>query len=457
MKLWKKEESEPTDITRQVEEFTVGNDRLLDLQLAPHDVAGSIAHVTMLCESGIVDPSLKEPLVNELRQIHEEISSGKFVIEDGVEDVHSMVELLLTRRLGDAGKMIHCGRSRNDQVLLDIKLYMREELKKITNETTKLFALLCALAEKHKEVGMPGYTHLQVAMPSSFGLWFGAYAESLTDDIEVLSSAFSVCNRNPLGSAAGYGSSFPLNRQRTTELLGFDGLNYNVIYAQMGRGKSERIVVSALGNLASTIGRLAMDATLYMSQNFGFISFPESLTTGSSIMPHKKNLDVLEIISAKCNRIISRPNEINLLMANLPSGYHRDLQLIKDIVFPTFTEIRQCIKMMTLMLENINVNRTILDDEKYRYIYSVEEVNRLVMEGMPFMDAYQAVGKQIASGHFHPTGEIRHTHQGSIGNLCLEQIQLQMKKKLDELEPAFNRMDVAIKTLIAQKENITVN
>jgi argininosuccinate lyase len=387
MKLWQKNK----DSLKAVDEFTVGKDREMDLYLAAFDVLGSLAHIRMLESVGLLKKDELEKLIAELKSIYKRIEQGEFRVEDGVEDIHSQAEMELTRKLGDVGKKIHSGRSRNDQVLVDIKLYLRYEIEQIVKETKILFDLLIALSEKHKDHLLPGYTHMQLAMPSSFGLWFGAYAESLVDDLITLEAAYRIVNKNPLGSAAGYGSSFPLNRKMTTELLGFDDLNYNVVYAQMGRGKTERIVAGAMANIAATIGKLSMDACLFLNQNFGFISFPDELTTGSSIMPHKKNPDVFELIRARCNQLMALPNDIALTTANLPSGYHRDLQLLKEMLFPAIQHLKECLSMTHLMLSNISVKENILDDEKYTYLFSVEEVNKLVLAGLPFRDAYREI------------------------------------------------------------------
>ena len=417
-KLWEKN----SDVNPEIERFTVGRDRELDLLLARYDILGSIAHSTMLESIGMLTHDEMETLHRELRSIYEIAERGEFVIEEGVEDVHSQVELMLTRRLGDIGKKIHSGRSRNDQVLLDLKLFTRNELKNICQSTKELFDSLIAQSNSHKDVLMPGYTHLQVAMPSSFGLWFGAYAESLADDMLFLQAAYRMCNRNPLGSAAGYGSSFPLNRTMTTELLGFDSMNYNVVYAQMGRGKCERNVAYALASVAGTLAKMAFDACMFNSQNFGFVKLPAECTTGSSIMPHKKNPDVFELLRAKCNRLQALPTDIILIMNNLPSGYFRDLQIIKELFLPAFTELQECLHMATYIIERIEVNRDILEDKRYDAMFSVETVNRLAAEGMPFRDAYKKVGLEIEAGTFTANKEIHHTHEGSIGNLCNEQI-----------------------------------
>ena len=429
MKLWQKEN---TSVSALIENFTVGRDKEFDLLLAKFDVQGSIAHVTMLGEVGLMTPEEAALAVNALKEILAEIEKGTFIIQENVEDVHSQVELLLTQRIGDTGKKIHSGRSRNDQVAVDIKLYLREEISILKEEVRKLFDLLINQSEEYKDKLLPGYTHLQIAMPSSFGLWFGAYAESLVDDLEMLAAAFAVTNKNPLGSGAGYGSSFPLNRTRTTELLHFAALNHNAVYAQMTRGKTEKVVAMGLSCIAATLSRLSMDCCLYLNQNFGFISFPSELTTGSSIMPHKKNPDVFELIRAKCNRIQSIPNELTLLLNNLPSGYHRDLQLTKEILFPAIEELKACLQLCRLMLSNIEIKDNILSDEKYRYLFSVEAVNELVNQGIPFREAYQQVGNSIEKGAFafdHTKG-LHHTHEGSIGNLGNPEIAALMTKVL---------------------------
>jgi argininosuccinate lyase len=427
MKLWQKEN---TSVSVLIEKFTVGRDQEFDLVLAPFDVQGSIAHVQMLGETGLMTTEESTEAIDALNQIAKEIENGSFVIEQGVEDVHSQVELLLTRRIGDTGKKIHSGRSRNDQVAVDIKLYLKHELKQIREAALKFFELLQQKSELFKNDLLPGYTHLQIAMPSSFGLWLGAYAESLVDDMEVLAAAYTVTNKNPLGSGAGYGSSFPLNRKRTTELLGFADLHYNSVYAQMSRGKTEKIVAMSIANFAATLSRFSMDCCLYLNQNFGFISFPAELTTGSSIMPHKKNPDVFELVRAKCNRIQSLPNELTLLLNNLPSGYHRDLQLTKEILFPAIEELKACFTMVQLMLENMEVKKDILQDEKYKYLFSVEAVNALVNQGLPFREAYRQVGNDIEKNKFQfdiSTG-LSHSHEGSIGNLCTKEIANAMQK-----------------------------
>ena len=423
-KLWEKN----TEVNQEIEKFTVGRDRELDLYLARYDVLGSMAHITMLESIGLLGKDEQPVLLEELRRIHADIEAGRFIIEEGVEDVHSQVELLLTRKLGDVGKKIHSGRSRNDQVLVDLKLFTRAQLQDIAEEVRVLFEELQAQSERYKWVLMPGYTHLQVAMPSSFGLWFGAYAESLVDDLLFLQAAYKMTNRNPLGSAAGYGSSFPLNRTLTTELLGFDSMNYNVVYAQMGRGKMERNVAFALAGIAGTLSKLAFDACLFNSQNFGFVKLPDNCTTGSSIMPHKKNPDVFELTRAKCNKIQALPQQIILIMNNLPCGYFRDLQIIKEVFLPAFEELKDCLRMAAYIINKIQVNEHILDDPKYDNMFSVEEVNRLATGGMPFRDAYKKVGLDIEAGKFTPDKRVHHTHEGSIGNLCNDKIHELMEQ-----------------------------
>ena len=423
-KLWEKY----TEVNQEIEKFTVGRDRELDLYLARYDVLGSMAHITMLESIGLLGKDELPVLLEELRRIHADIEAGRFIIEEGVEDVHSQVELLLTRKLGDVGKKIHSGRSRNDQVLVDLKLFTRAQLQDIAEEVRVLFEELQAQSERYKGVLMPGYTHLQVAMPSSFGLWFGAYAESLVDDLLFLQAAYKMTNRNPLGSAAGYGSSFPLNRTLTTELLGFDSMNYNVVYAQMGRGKMERNVAFALAGIAGTLSKLAFDACLFNSQNFGFVKLPDNCTTGSSIMPHKKNPDVFELTRAKCNKIQALPQQIILIMNNLPCGYFRDLQIIKEVFLPAFEELKDCLRMTAYIINKIQVNEHILDDPKYDNMFSVEEVNRLATGGMPFRDAYKKVGLDIEAGNFTPDKRVHHTHEGSIGNLCNDKIHELMEQ-----------------------------
>lgn len=441
-KLWQKN----IDVNKLVENFTVGRDTEFDAQMAAFDVLGSLAHTQMLQSIGLMSAEDLNLVQRELKKIYAEIGKGKFTIEPGVEDVHSQVEMLLTQRIGEAGKKIHAGRSRNDQVLVDLKLFFRHELQQVVAETETLFRDLVALSEKHKDVLLPGYTHLQVAMPSSFGLWFGAYAESLTDDLEMVLAAYKITNKNPLGSAAGYGSSFPLNRTMTTELLGFESLNYNVVYAQMGRGKTERVIAQALSSIAATLAKMAMDQTLYLSQNFAFVSYPDSLTTGSSIMPHKKNPDVWEIMRGKCNRLQALPNDVAMMTTNLPSGYHRELQLLKELLFPAFTELKSCLQMATFMLQNITVNTEILNDPKYAYLFSVEEVNRMVLNGTPFRDAYKQVGLAIENGEFDPAKEVYHTHEGSIGNLNNDRIIAAMELLLNSFN--FEKMNWAVTRLV---------
>ena len=431
MKLWQKDNSSVNEL---IEKFTVGRDKEFDLLLAQYDVQGSVAHVKMLKEVGLMNEKDAAEAVKGLEGILEDILNSKFTIEEGIEDVHSQVEYLLTQHIGEAGKKIHSGRSRNDQVAVDLKLYLRTEVLAIKDEVKALFDLLLNQSEKFKDKLLPGYTHLQIAMPSSFGLWFGAYAESLTDDMELLAAAYHVANKNPLGSGAGYGSSFPLNRTLTPELLQFGSLNYNSIYAQMSRGKTEKIVAIGISSVAATLSKLAMDACLYINQNFGFISFPNELTTGSSIMPHKKNPDVFELIRGKCNRIQSTPNELTLLINNLPSGYHREMQLTKEILFPAIEELKACIQMTKLMLSNISIKENILDDEKYRYLFSVEAVNELVNKGVSFRDAYRQVGNDIEQGKFNfdYKKQLHHTHEGSIGNLSNDGIVVEMQKVLQK-------------------------
>jgi len=442
MKLWQKN----TTSLKEVEQFTVGKDREFDLLLAPFDVLGNIAHAKMLATISLLTDDECEQLVKELRAIYQTIQQGEFSIQPEVEDVHSQIEFLLTKKLGDVGKKIHSARSRNDQVLVDVKLFLRSEIEKTVHTIESFFQLLIAKSNEFKDVLLPGYTHLQLAMPSSFGLWLGAYAEGLVDDVITLKAAYDVVNKNPLGSAAGYGSSFPINRTLTTQLLGFADLNYNVVYAQMGRGKAERIVASALANVGDTLARLSMDACLYLNQNFGFISFPPELTTGSSIMPHKKNPDVFELIRSYCNRIKALPNEIMMMTTNLPSGYHRDLQLLKEHLFPSFEILRNCIDMAGLMLSNMEVKKDILEDEKYKYLFSVEEVNKLVLEGIPFRDAYKKVGLDIEANNFQYSTKIQHTHEGSIGNLCNDKIAANMQKVVDSF--AFETYHQAIEKLL---------
>ena len=446
MKLWHKSH---TEINREIERFTIGKDRELDIYLAKYDVIGSLAHCKMLESIGLVSKEELKILEKELVIIYRKILKGEFRIEEGIEDVHSQVEILLTRKLGDTGKKIHSGRSRNDQVLVDLKLFMRDTIKDILESTAALFDQLIKNSDRHRNALFPGYTHMQEAMPSSFGLWFGAYAEGFVDDVVVLKSAFEIINRNPLGSAAGYGSSFPLNRQMTTELLGFESMNYNAVYAQMGRGKVEKILAAALSNFADTLGKLAMDAVLFMNQNFGFISLPDEFTTGSSIMPHKKNPDVFEIIRGKCNLLKSLPNEISLITANLPSGYHRDLQLIKEKIIPAIMDLVDCLDMMTLMMKNVKVKDNILDDEKYTYLFSVEEVNRLVLQGMPFRDAFKKVGEMIEKGEFKTERKVEHTHEGSIGNLMNEQISGRMQEQVAYFNHRFEEIEKVLGRLVS--------
>ena len=429
-KLWDKG-FEPD---RMIEEYTVGQDRELDLQLARYDVEGSLAHIAMLEKIGLLTREELEALTGGLREIAAQIKAGNFEIEPDIEDVHSEVELLLTRRLGDVGKKIHSGRSRNDQVLVDLKLFLRDELRQIAGAVRQLFDRLQEQSERYREVLMPGYTHLQIAMPSSFGLWFGAYAETLVDDMRMLAAAWHIANQNPLGSAAGYGSSFPLDRTMTTRLMGFETLHYNVVAAQMSRGKSERAAAAAIAAVAATVGRMAMDLCLFMSQNFGFVSLPDELTTGSSIMPHKKNPDVFEIMRGRCNRLQALPNEIALLTTNLPVGYHRDLQLMKDILFPAIEEIKRTLRMGDFMLAHLKVNEHILDDRKYDYLFTVEDVNRLVLQGVPFREAYRQVGMAVQRGEYRPTREVHHTHEGSIGNLCTAEIRRKMERVMEEFD-----------------------
>ncbi len=429
MNLWDKG-FEPD---RLIEEFTVGNDRELDLSLARHDVEGSMAHIRMLQSIGLLEKEELDTLLEGLEEIHARILAGDFRIEDGVEDVHSQVEFMLTAKYGDLGKKIHSGRSRNDQVLLDLKLFMRDELKRVSEAVERLFNRLLLLSDEHKEDLMPGYTHLQVAMPSSFGLWFGAYAESLADDMQMLVAAYNIANQNPLGSAAGYGSSFPLDRGMTTRLLNFADMHYNVVAAQMSRGKTERAVAMAVAAIASTLAHLAMDVCMWICPDFAFISFPDELTTGSSIMPHKKNPDVFEIMRGKCNRLQAIPNEVALLTANLPLGYNRDLQLLKDITFPATDELVKCLDMAEFMLRHIRIRKNILDDKKYDYLFTVEDVNRLVLSGVPFRDAYRQVGMQVQRGEYKPTRELHHTHEGSIGNLCNDRIRDKFRSVINRI------------------------
>ena len=442
MKLWQKDKAS----LKEVETFTVGKDREMDIYLAAFDVLGSLAHTQMLESVGLLTKNELSQLQQELKNIYKQIEKGEFRLQDDVEDIHSQVELLLTQKLGDVGKKIHAARSRNDQVLVDIKLYLRNELEELVKTIQPFFDLLQTQSEKYKDHLLPGYTHLQLAMPSSFGLWFGAYAESLVDDMTTLKAAYDIVNKNPLGSAAGYGSSFPINRTLTTKLLGFDDLNYNVVYAQMGRGKAERIVAQSLANVADTLGKLSMDACLYLNQNFGFISFPVELTTGSSIMPHKKNPDVFELIRSHCNRIKALPNEIMMTTTNLPSGYLLDLQLLKEHLFPAFKILKDCIEMAGLMLTNIEIKKNILAGEEYKYLFSVEEVNKLVNAGMPFRDAYKKIGTDIEAGNFKYDTSLHHTHEGSIGNLCTGEIKKQMQKVVNSFP--FASVSTAIKKIL---------
>ena len=442
MKLWQKN----TDANQAVDKFTVGRDREMDIYLAEADVLGSLAHTRMLNSIGLLNDKDLEAVQRELKNIHAEIVAGRFKIEDGVEDVHSQVEFMLTERIGDAGKKIHSGRSRNDQVLVDLRIFIRRQIWEIVEDVNHLFRLLQTLSEKYKEVLMPGYTHWQIAMPSSFGLWFGAYAESLVDDTEMMHAAYRICNKNPLGSAAGYGSSFPLNRTMTTRLLGFDTLSFNVVYAQMGRGKTERILAQAMSSVAATLARLDMDNTMFLNQNFNFISYPAELTTGSSIMPHKKNPDVWELIRGKCNLIQGLPNQIAMMTTNLPLGYNRDLQLLKEVLFPAIADLRSCLQMAHYMLENISVQTDILNDPKYDYLFSVEVVNNLALNGTPFREAYKKVGLDIEAGNFKAPHTVHHTHEGSIGNLCNDQIAKLMDAQLEQFH--FERVEQAEAELV---------
>ena len=442
MKLWQKDFS----TNQAVDTFTVGRDREMDLRLAPFDILGSLAHTQMLLEVGLLEEAEHQALSVALKQLYADAIAEKFEITEGVEDVHSQVEFLLTQQLGDMGKRIHSARSRNDQVLVDLKLFFRAEIQSVTEGVTSLFDTLIAQSEKYKNVLLPGYTHLQVAMPSSFGLWFGAYAETLTDDVQLWQAVFKIVNQNPLGSAAGYGSSLPINRRRTTELLGFDDLNYNVVAAQMGRGKSEQFVAFGLAALGHTLSKLAMDITLYINQNFDFITLPPELTTGSSIMPHKKNPDVFELIRAKANRLQSLPSEVALLTSNLPSGYHRDFQLLKEVIFPALDEVKNVLAMAEFMLKHIIVKDNILDDERYKYLFTVEEVNRLVLKGVPFRDAYKQIGQAVENQTFTTDKVVEHTHEGTIGNLCNADIQAKMSRILRGF--GFEKVEVAIDELV---------
>ena len=442
MKIWQKN----VEVNKSIEAFTVGKDREMDLQMAAFDVLGSLAHVEMLHSIDLLTAHELKQVQDALKQIYAEILKGEFTIDDSVEDVHSQVEWLLTQRIGEAGKKIHSGRSRNDQVLVDLKLYFRSCIEVIVTNSDALFRELLKLSEQHKDKMLPGYTHLQIAMPSSFGLWFGAYAESLVDDMEMMLAAYRICNKNPLGSAAGYGSSFPLNRTMTTELLGFEQLNYNVVYAQMGRGKTERILGQAMSSVAATLAKMAMDVCLFINQNFGFISFPDELTTGSSIMPHKKNPDVFELIRSRCNKIQALPNEIAMMTTNLPSGYHRDLQLLKENLFPAIVSLNECLEICTFMLKNISVKDQILNDKKYDYLFSVDVVNDLALNGIPFREAYKIVGESIEKGTFTPKKVLNHTHEGSIGNLCNVEIGAMMDSVLANFN--FSKVNQAIEKLV---------
>ena len=443
-KLWEKN----VQVNAEIDRFTVGRDREMDMYLAKYDVLGSMAHITMLESIGLLTADELKILLEELKKIYASVERGEFVIEDGVEDVHSQVELMLTRRLGDVGKKIHSGRSRNDQVLVDLKLFIRAQLKSVAEAVERLFHVLISQSNRYKDLLMPGYTHLQIAMPSSFGLWFGAYAESLVDDMVFLQAAYKVCNRNPLGSAAGYGSSFPLDREMTTRLLGFDSMNYNVVYAQMGRGKVERNVSFALASIAGTLSKMAFDACMFSCQNFGFVKLPDECTTGSSIMPHKKNPDVFELTRAKCNKIQTLPQQIMMIMNNLPSGYFRDLQIIKEVFLPAFEELEDCLQMATYIMDKIKINEHILDDDKYLYMFSVEEVNRLAAEGMPFRDAYKKVGLDIEAGKFTHEKTVHHTHAGSIGNLCNDKIEELMQQAVSGFN--FEKVEEAEKALLGR-------
>lgn len=442
MKLWQKD----IQINQRIENFTVGKDRELDLWLAKYDILGSLAHIEMLESIGLLEKEELRKLQAALKKLYKKAVKGKFTIDEGIEDVHSQVELLLTKELGDIGKKIHSGRSRNDQVLVDLRLFFRAEVKEIATTTKQLFDTYIELSNQHKDVLMPGYTHLQVAMVSSFGLWFGAYAESLVDDMTFLQSVYKIVNQNPLGSAAGYGSSFPLNRTMTTELLGFEDLNYNVIHAQLGRGKSELFLSYALAAIGSTIGKFAMDACMYCNQNYGFISFPDELTTGSSIMPHKKNPDVFELIRAKCNKLQSLPTEISMTINNLPAGYHRDFQLLKESLFPALEDLKNCLEITNYMLQHMQVKTGIVEKEDYKYLFSVENVNQLVLSGVPFRDAYKIVGADIENGNFQPNTEVNHTHEGSLGNLCNDKIQRKMKRVWKGFK--FKKAEKAMKQLL---------
>ncbi|MBN9349582.1 MAG: argininosuccinate lyase [Chitinophagaceae bacterium] len=442
MKLWQKN----VDSKKEVDLFTVGDDRKFDLLLAPFDVLGTMAHIRMLCETGLLEKADYLVLKQHLTAIYEDIRQQKFSLNEDVEDIHSQIEWMLTQSCGDAGKKVHTARSRNDQVLVDIKLYLRSETEKIVHLSKQLFDLLIELSEKYKEDLLPGYTHFQLAMPSSFGLWFGAYAESISDDLVAVKAAWDVINKNPLGSAAGFGSSFPIDRSMTTRLLGFENMNYNVVYAQMTRGKSEKILLQSLSNLASTLSRFSMDCCIFMNQNFGFISFPEEFTTGSSIMPHKKNPDVFELIRAHCNLIQESPNQLRSLMQNLPSGYQRDYQLTKEVTFPAIKKMKDCIVMMSMMMKNVVIKKGILRDEKYKYLFTVEEMNKLVLKGMPLRDAYRKIGEQVNKGTFKHSGKLHHTHEGSMGNLMNDAIAKEIAKTVKSFH--FEKAHQAIQKLL---------
>jgi argininosuccinate lyase len=443
MKLWQKENSK---ISSKIEQFTIGRDAEMDLQMAEYDVLGSMAHAIMLEKIGLLSKPELQKLLPELKDIYAKIKAENFVIEKGVEDVHSQVEILLTNELGEIGKKIHSGRSRNDQVLVDLKLFFRDKIKEIIILTASVFESLQAQSEANKAVLLPGYTHFQIAMPSSFGLWFGAYAEALIDDLELFEAAFRLSNKNPLGSAAGYGSSFPLDRTLTTKLLGFEALHHNVVYAQMSRGKTEQFIAIAISQIAATIGRFAMDVCLYNSQNFGFINLAEEFTTGSSIMPHKKNPDVAELLRGKCNLLKAVPNQVTSLLTNLPSGYHREMQLLKEVIFPAIDEIKNCLIIANDLINNISVNKNLLDNEKYDLLFSVERVNELVISGLPFREAYQQVGKEINEGNYERPKQLDHTHEGSIGNLQNKEIRFLFEKVIAKFE--FEKIDVAIEALL---------
>jgi len=442
MKLWQKN----IEASQKVDQFTVGRDLQFDIDLAPYDVLGSLAHTEMLASIGLLDQTDKEAIHQELKSIYKTMETGEFEMRKDVEDIHSQIELMLTEKLGDVGKKIHSGRSRNDQVLVDLKLFMRAELIEVVDLVDKLFEVLILQAKKYQSVLIPGYTHMQVAMPSSLGLWFGAYAESLVDDMHFVKAAYDVVNKNPLGSGAGFGSSFPLDRQMTTDLLGFEAMNYNVVYAMMGRGKAEKSLAFAIASLAATLGKMAMDICLYMGQDYGFLTFPDELTTGSSIMPHKKNPDVFELIRGKCNKIQALPNDIALMTANLPTGYHREMQLIKELLFPAIEDLKDCLSMAAFMLPEMKVNDGVIDQEKYNYLFTVEEVNRLVLAGIPFRDAYKQVGVDVESGSFIPNRNVDHSHQGSIGNLMLDEITNAFKISIGSLK--VDRVSSAIQAII---------